>query len=251
MNGNNLEISLQQASWDAINEARRLGESAVPILKKYSADNDNLKRQIAVESAGAVGGDEAAQILIDGLKDKDIGVNLSAAHALERNPNPGATETVVELLNTNDEEVFREALALAAGGLSGEKTVEVLKKIEAADEDQVSVNAQMALAKLGDAPAKQAIINQLDDALPGIRYAALEKLIYIKDPSLARYARKLLGDKNPAVRIGLINDPEYRRVCDQAVDTIVFLLKLAISFEVSSSIIYKDKEIFEVESMTG
>lgn len=250
MNGNNLEIFLQQINWSAVDEARQLGESAVPILKKYSQDADYQKRQITVESAGVVGGDEAAQILIDGLKDENIGVNLSAAQALERNPNPGATDTVVELLNTNDEEVFRESLALAAGGLPGEKTVEVLKKIEAADEDQVSVNAQMALAKLGDVPAKQAIMNQLDDALPGIRYAALEKLIYIKDSGLARYARKLLNDKNPAVRIGLPSDPEYRRVCDQAVDTIIFLLKLAVSFKVSSSVVYKDKEIDEVESLT-
>ena len=250
MNANNLEIFLQQTNWNAVDEARQLGESAVPILKKYSQDADYQKRQIAVESAGAVGGDEAAQILIDGLKDENIGVNLSAAQALERNPNSGATDTVVELFDTNDEEVFREALALAAGGLPGEKTVEALKKIEAADEDQVSVNAQMALAKLGDATAKQAIMNQLDDPLPRTRYDALEKLIYIKDQSLARYARKLLNDKNPAVSIGLPSDTEFRRVCDQAVDTIVFLLKLAVSFKLSSSVIYKDKELDEVESLT-
>jgi HEAT repeat protein len=250
MDGNSLEIFLQQKSWGAVDEARQLGKSAMPILKKYSHDADYQKRQIAVESAGAVGGDEAAQILVDGLKDENIGVNLSAAHTLAKNPNPGATETVIELLNTNDEEVFREALALAAGGLPGEKTVEVLKRIEAAGEDQVSVNAQMALAKLGDGPAKQAIMKQLDAAEPRTRYNALEKLIYINDVRLARYARKLLGDKNPALRTGLVNDPEYRRVCDQAVDTIVFLLKLPVSFEVSSDIIYTDREILEVESMT-
>ena len=241
---------MQQASWGAVDEARRLGESAVPILKQYSQDADYQKRQIAVESAGEVGGEEAALILIDGLKDQNIGVNLSAAHTLRKHPNPGATATVVELLKTTGEEVFREALALAAGGLPGEKTVEVLRKLEAADEHQVSVNAQMALAKLGDSQAKQAIVNQLDDALPRIRYDALEKLIYINDVNLARYARKLLGDKSPAVNIGLINDPEYRRVCDQTVDTVVFLLKLTVSFVVSSDIIYRNKEILEVESMT-
>lgn len=249
MSGNSLEISLRQVNWAAVDEARRLGKSAVPVLKKYSQDADYRKRQIAVESAGAVGGDDAALILIDGLKDENMGVKLSAAQALTRNPNPGVTETVVELLKTNDEEVFREALALAAGGLPGKKTVDVLKKIDAASEDQVSVNAQMALARLDDREAKQAIVKQLDDVLPRTRYDALEKLIYVNDASLARDAKKLLRDKNPAVNVGLINDREYRRVCDQAVDTLVFLLNSKVSFKVSSDIIYRDSEIDEVESL--
>lgn len=250
MNGNTLEILLQQASWEAVNEARRLGESALPTIKKYSKNEDFQKRQIAVACAGKIGGEDAGQILSAGLKDENINVRLTAAKTLKDNPNPAATETVVELLENSQEPVLREILALAAGSLPGEKTVEVLRKIVEADEGQVSVNAQMALAKLGDGEAKQAIMNQLDDPLPRTRYTALEKLIYINDSALARYTRKLLGDKNPAVMIGSIRNPKYRRVCDQAVDTLVFLLKLSVSFRTSIEIIYSDKEIFEVEAET-
>ena len=250
MNGNTLEIYFQQANWAAVDETMRLRESALPTIKKYGQDKDYQKRQIAVECAGVIGGEVAAQILIAGLKDDNINVRLSAAKTLERNPNSSATEAVVELVNESDEEVLREILALAAGHLPGEKTVEVLKKIEQADEQQVSVNAQMALAKLGDEEAKQAIISQLDDALPRTRYDALEKLIYIDDASLARYAKKHLVHKSPAVMIGTVKSPRYRRVCDQAVDTMVFLLKLKVPFQVSIEIIYSDKEILAVESLT-
>lgn len=248
MNGNTLENSLQMASWEAVDEARRAGEGALPTVEKYSRDEDYKKRQIAVACAGVIEGEGAARILAAGLTDENINVRLTAAKTLKNKPNPAVTETVIERLENSQEEVLRELLALAAGRLPGEKTIEILKKIVEADEGQVSVNAQMALAKLGDGEAKQAILNQLDDALPRTRYNALEKLIYINDPTLARYAGKLLGDKNPAMVIGSVRNPIYRRVCDQAVDTLIFLLKPAVSFRTSIEIIYSDKELLEVES---
>ena len=250
MNGNTLEFSLQQTSWSAVDEARRLGENALPTVTTYSTDKNYKKRQIAVACAGVIDGEGAGRILAAGLNDENINVRLTAAKTLKAKPNPAATETVLERLENSQEEVIRQLLALAAGSLPGEKTVEVLKKIEAANEGEVSDNAQMALAKLGDGKAKQAILSQLDDALPRTRYNALEKLIYINDPTLARYAGKLLGDKNPALMIGSLYTQKYRRVCDQAVDTLIFLLKLAVSFRSSVEIIYADKEISEVESLT-
>ena len=64
MNGNNLEIFLQQASWTAVDEARQLGEDALPVVEKYSIDEDYKKRQIAVACAGVIGGESAARILV-------------------------------------------------------------------------------------------------------------------------------------------------------------------------------------------
>lgn len=250
MNGNTLEFALQQASWEAVDEALRLGAEALPTVKKYSTDEAYKKRQIAIACAGVIKGESAAQILTAGLRDENVNVRLTAAKALKAKPNPAATEAVVERLENSPEEVLRELLALTAGSLPGKKTVEVLRKIAAADEGEVSVNAQMALAKLGDGEAKQAIINQLDDPLPRTRYNALERLIYINDPNLARYVPKLLRDKNPALKIGDIYSSEFRRVCDQAVDTLNFLLKLSVSFRTSPEIIYSDEEILQVESKT-
>lgn len=250
MNGKGLEISLEQASWMAVDEARGMGESAMPVIERFSKDEKFDRRQIAVAAAGAVNTEGAAPILIAGLTDENVNVRLEAAKALQANPFPSAADAVAEMLDNSDEEVLREILALAAGGMGSEKMIEVLKKIEAADEAQVSVNAQMALAKIGDDQSKQAIIAQLDDPEARTRYNALEKLIYINDPRLAELAIRLLGDTAIASTIGSVRNPQYRRVCDRAVDTLVYLMKLSGSFRVSPEIIYGEREIREVMDRT-
>lgn len=250
MNGRGLEISLEQASWLAVDEARAMGESAMPVIERFSKDEKFERRQVAVAAAGAVGADSAAPVLVAGLTDENVNVRLEAAKALQDNPLPAAADAVAQILDNSDEEVLRELLALAAGGMGSEKMVEVLKKIEAADEAQVSVNAQMALAKIGDDQSKQAIISQLDDPEPRTRYNALEKLVYIGDANLARFAIKLLGDTAIALTIGSVRNPQYRRVCDQAVDTLVFLLRLPVNFRVSPEIIYSEGEIRQVMDLT-
>ena len=249
MNGtNSLEIALQQKSWEAVTEAGRLGENAFPVVKKYSRDENYQTRQIAVACAGFLEDEKAAPILAAGLDDDNINVRLEAAKTINKYPKPGVTDAVLEKLENSPEDVLKEILALAAGKLPGEKTIEVLKRVQKAEEGKVSENAQMALAKLGDAEAKEAIVKELSDSLPRTRYDALEKLIYINNASLATYAKRLLGDKSEAIRIGNIKRPQYRRVCDQAVDTIVFLLNLSVSFLVRKDRIYSDQEIQEVEA---
>ncbi len=248
MNGtNNLEIALQQKSWEAVNEAKRLNENALPLIKKYGRDEDYQKRQIAVACAGVIEDDGVVPVLAAELDDDNVNVRLEAAKAINKNPKPGVTDAVLEKLQNSQENVLKEILALAAGKLPGEKTIEVLKKVQKSEEGQVSINAQMALAKLGNSEAKEAIVKELSDPLARTRYDALEKLIYIEDSALATYARRLLHDKADAVMIGVIRRPKYRRVCDQAVDTIIFLLNLSVTFRVDKGKIYDDREIQEVD----
>lgn len=249
MNGtNNLEIALQQKSWEAVSEAKRLGENALPLIKKYGRDEDYQKRQIAVACTGVIKDDGIVPILTAELDDDNVNVRLEAAKAINKNPNPGLTNSVLEKLENSQEDVLKEFLALAAGKLPGEKTIEVLRKVQESEEGQVSINAQMALAKLGDREAKEAIVGELSDPLARTRYDALEKLIYIDNAALATYARKLLHDKTDAIRIGNIKKPEYRRVCDQAVDTFLYLLNLSVAFRMDKGKIYSDREIQEVDS---
>lgn len=252
MNGtNNLEIALQQKSWQAVNEAKRLNENALPLIKKYGSDEDYQKRQIAVACAGVIDDDGVVPVLTAELDDDNINVRLETAKAINKNPKPGVTDAVLEKLENSQEDVLKEFLALAAGKLPGEKTIEVLKKVRDSEEGQVSINAQMALAKLGVGEAKEAIVKELSDPLARTRYDALEKLIYIDDAALVPYSNRLLGDKSDAIRIGNIKRPQYRRVCDQAVDTIVFLLNLSLTFRAGKGQIYNAREIQEVDSKSG
>lgn len=249
MNGtNSLDISLKQKGSGAVDEAKRLGEDALPVIEKYSQDEDYEKRRLAVECAGVIRHEKAAPILAAGLEDDNINVRLEAAIAIDENPIPGVTDAVLEILENSQEDDLREILTLAAGKLPGEKTVEVLKKVQKAEEGKVSENAEMALAKLGDGESKEAIVKELSEPLPRTRYEALQKLIYIDDTALASYAKKLLGDESVALTIGTVRNPGYRRVCDQAVDTIIYLLRLSVTFEASEERIYDDREIHEVIS---
>ena len=52
-----------------------------------------------------------------------------------------------------------------------------------------------------------------------------------------------------AQKIGPKKAPKFRRVCDQAVDTLVALLKLKVPFETNIEKIYSDAEINTVAKM--
>jgi HEAT repeat protein len=238
-----LEIFLTQKSWASVDEAKRVGTAALPILRRFSRDEDYQKRQLTMTCVGEIGSPQGGTILANGIADENLNVALAAVRELIKKPYPSATDAVNEQLNKDQDQVLRELLALAAGWLPGDKTTETLQKIVAANDGRVSENARMALAKLGDAESRQIILQELSDPLPRTRYDALKKLIYIGDPSLARYAQRLLNDKNPALRIGNIRNPHFRRVCDQAVDTIVELLNAQVGFRVSPEKIYHDEEI--------
>ncbi len=246
-----MEVAFQSASWDAVKEAGKLGANALPVIEKYSRDENYQKRQIAVASAAAIQSEAAVPIFIAGLDDDNVNVRIAAAKAINENPYPALTDAVLSKIENCNDEVIKESLVLSAGKLPGDKTIEVLKKVNESDSGQVSENAEMALARLGDTEAKSKIVEELSDEIPGIRYQALEKLIYIKDRRLLPYAKRLLGDKTEAIKFGNIKAPKYRRVCDQAVETALFLGGVSASFVTAKDRIYGDREIREVEEKTS
>lgn len=243
-----LEKLLAAADWKAVEEARRMGSAALPIIRPFIKDKNETVRQIAVGCAGAIGDPQGADILAAGLKDVSLGVQLGAARELAEKPYPAATEAVLELLNKKPEEVLTELLIKAAGNLPGAKTVATLRPFLAGD-DVIATQTIYALAKLGDAAGRKALSAKLSAKLPRTRYEALENLCYVNNSSFAATAKKLLSDKANALPIGLPSDPLNRRVADQAVDSLVCLLKLQPPFETSQSKVYTDREIATIRNL--
>ena len=243
-----LEKLLAAADWKAVEEARRMGSAALPIIRPFIKDKNETVRQIAVGCAGAIGDPQGADILAAGLKDVSLGVQLGAARELAEKPYPAATEAVLELLNKKPEEVLTELLIKAAGNLPGAKTVATLRPFLAGD-DVIATQTIYALAKLGDAAGRKALSAKLSAKLPRTRYEALENLCYVNNSSFAATAKKLLFDKANALPIGLPSDPLNRRVADQAVDSLVCLLKLQPPFETSQSKVYTDREIATIRNL--
>ena len=243
-----LEKLLAEANWKAVEEARRMGKAALPIIRPFIKDKNEQVRQIAVGCAGAVGDPQGADILATGLKDVSLGVQLGAARELAEKSYPAAAEAVLELLNKKPEEVLTELLIKAAGNLPGAKTIATLRPFLAGD-DVIATQTIYALAKLGDAAGRKALAKRFSAKLPRTRYEALENLCYVSDSSFAATAKKLLSDKANALPIGLPNDPLNRRVADQAVDSLVCLLKLQPPFETSQSKVYTDREISTIRNL--
>lgn len=105
----------------------------------------------------------------------------------------------------------------------------------------------MALARLGDAKARAQLKNDLSSAVPRTRYETLDHLRYVGDLNLIPSVKKLLDDREHARRIGTARHPRFRRVCDQAVDTTVFLLHLP--FPAAPEKIYTDQELARVREL--
>lgn len=246
-----LEKMLETGNWKAVEEAKRQGPGALPLLRRFIQHQNYRSRQIAMACAGAIGADEGADVLVAGLKDSNVNVHVAAANELAVMGYPSATEAVLEQMMRHRDEYVRERLALAAGYLPGHKTVAVLRSI-AKDNGQLGINARLALAKLGDPEARRWLTDRLSSSTPRTRYDALGEVRYLNNQQFVDIAKRMLVDRAEAVRIGpILAAPRYRRVCDQAIDTLVLLLQLKVPFEVTVEKIYTDQELEQLKQLVS
>ena len=243
-----LKKLIAEANWQAVEEAKRQGSLALSIIRPFITDKNYQVRQIAVNCVGAIGDPQGADVLVAGLKDENVNVRSAAARELSEKPYPAAAGAVLEVLKTDADEILREMLATAAGFFPGDKTVAVLRPLANGD-SILAANAMFALAKLGDVTGHKLLSTKLAAKLPRTRYDALEGLCYVNDLRFALTARQLLSDRANAVTIGSVRNQKIRRVCDQAVDSLVCLLKLKPPFEISPVKIYTDQEIATVRNL--
>lgn len=244
-----LESLLESANWDAVDHAQREGPAALPAIRQYARSKNYRTRQISVACAARIGGNEAAAIVAAGLTDDNINVQLQAAKELSSGKFPSAAQAVLEELSHGQEYLVREFLALAAGYIPGSQTVAILRPL-AEGKGTLATNARMALCRLGDEHALSELIKDLSSSVPRTRYESLDQLRYVGNPELIPYAKRSLSDKEPAVRIGPARHPRFRRVCDQAVDTLVLLLNLRPPFPIAAEHIYTDEQLEQIRELS-
>jgi HEAT repeat protein len=245
-----LEGLFNAANWKAVDLAAKQGEAAMPAVRRAAASKNPDTRQLAMASAARIRGAEAGKILGQGLSDADLTVRVEAANGLSANPPPEAAPALLAKLAVEEDPGIKQALAMGAGYLPGDRTVKVLQMV-AIGTDEVARTARMALAKLGDKTARDSLFADLASGDAYTRYTALGWMRYINDKSLAPSAKKLLYDKADAFSIGPVRAPKMRRVCDQAVDTLVHLLELKPPFPTSAEKIYTEAEINAVAKMAA
>ncbi|MCR4308570.1 MAG: hypothetical protein NUW14_00885 [Deltaproteobacteria bacterium] len=244
-----LERLLADGDFRAVEVAASMGDAAVPALRKGAGMPAYRSRQVAVACAGRVGGEAAGEILSLGLKDGNVNVRVAAAGQLSVNPPESAKDAVLSTLVRSTETDVREMLAFSAGYFPGERTVAILRSI-ASGKEVLSSNARMALARLGDPAGREAVLNDLASSDPLVRYETVGGLRYVNDPSLAIRVKPLLLDTEEAQAIGPGGGWKYRRVCDQAVDTLIYLLKLKLPFPTGEETIYGEEQLLRVRDLT-
>ena len=242
-----LQEKISAGDWRAVELAGKIGASAWLVIKKAAESSYYKSRQIAMSCAGCIGGEESGPVLSSGISDTNINVRLAAAKALSVNPPLSAADAICEVLSSSKEKELLIFLALAAGYLPGKSIVGALQNL--LKKNDVSAQyACMALAKLGDRSALRHIKANLDSPNPRIRYEALVQIKYVDDSSLAIGVKKFLIDCAEAFQIGPSRNPTYRRVCDQAVDTLVSLLNLSPKFKICPEKRYSDAELRDAMS---
>ena len=244
-----LERLLAEGDFRAVEVAAGMGDAAVPALRKGAGMPGYRSRQVAMACAGRVGGEASGEILSLGLKDGNVNVRVAAAGQLSVNPPESARDAVLSALVRSTETDVREMLAFSAGYFPGERTVAILRSI-AAGKEVLASNARMALARLGDKAGREALVADLGSSDARVRYETVGGLRYVNDPALASHVKPLLRDTEDVQALGSERSRRYRRVCDEAVDTLVYLLKLRLPFPADEETIYTGEQLLQVQDMT-
>lgn len=244
-----LERLLEEGDFRAVEVAAAMGEAAVPALRKGAEMPGYRSRQVAMACAGKVGGEASGKILSLGLKDGNVNVRVAAAGQLSVNPPESARDAILSTLVRSNESDVREMLAFSAGYFPGERTIAILRSI-ASGKEVLASNARLALARLGDAAGREALLAELGSSDARVRYDTVGGLRYVNDPSLANVVKPLLRDAEDVQAVGPERRRKFRRVCDQAVDTLAYLLKLKLPFPTSEETIYTEEQLLHVRDLT-
>ena len=202
------------------------------------------------------------------LKSADINDRRNAADELSRLSSDLAGWPDIRSLSTNlieylqrwDENSYKAALLLGDIGRNDSVPIlrSVLKKADGIKDemdDRKVIAPRMkeaclkALLKLREPEAQTEIKKMLEGTSPQQRANAIEAISYAGRKDMVKLLVPLLDDDRDAVNIAPSGGSFYLRVCDLAVNTIVDLAKLSVSFSIQRGEKYTPNQIDEVKRL--
>ena len=243
----------------------KLGAAVVPHLVPYLSDPDVSIRRLVVSVFSAIGGRPAAGAVADALRDKDPDIQERAAAAVYQFDRPGeivGDARHAEALRASVEGSNHAAAAvLLLGYAPGQASLALLRKLERlpperrtklhpwAEAVPVSLVATVASSRLGDGPARLALLEALEHASTEVYAFLLGVVRDIDDPSvLHALAKALHDDREIGGGVPSVAEPR-RRVCDAAVDALADRLRLPVRFARKPAARYGAQEIEEVRKL--
>jgi HEAT repeat protein len=246
-----LEEQLNQLNGEARDTAGRLGKEALPtLLKRYPGESPR-GRALVLECLAEVKGDEAVRTLVQALRDEEPDVRNTALRLLHRVNSPSAVGPLTALISQSPHPRVRGEVARILGRMGATSSLPALKKQAAAEPDpEAARKINLAMARLGDGPARIKVLEGLASPEPKIRYYAIGDLEFINDPRLLPHLLPLLDDESRVVNIGQERWPLWHRVCDRAVDAAAVLSGKPMPFPVGKRN-YSKEEIQEARQIIG
>lgn len=234
----------------AVNLAKEVGSSAFSRIEPLTANEDDEVRMIAFSCLGYIGGENAAEVLINGLTDESPSVSVEASRGLKNYLSPAIYPKLLEVWDKVEDPARRSEIALMLGKIEGAKVSDLKQKFEKEDNADVKGSLRAAIAKLGDGDSKAEFLKNLQGAKDRELKKYLDYVEYINQTWALRGLSPVLKDKSDLIRIGIDGAPglvpEYLRACDVAVNLIARLTGKKFSFDVDGKTNYSDSQIQEV-----
>lgn len=173
-------------------------DDALVTLQKYLDSDDRELRHRAISTLRRLKNRKGAAMLIPFLSDTDNDTRRLAVEAVGALGEPSVAPALRDIVSKDRQEPVRAAAARALGELKDKKAQTVLEEA-LHDGRTVRCQAIVALGLIGDKCAVPALLAQLRDQAPEIRYHACNALGEIGELSGPEPLQDLLDDKEAMV----------------------------------------------------
>jgi HEAT repeat protein len=243
-----LEQSILQKDWRAIELAHRAGPRAAAEVEPYLGSGDPAIRVLAVDCLNAAGGAAFAPLMIRALADPNEHVRINVILALHEHLPKGQEAALVAAWDADHSHdgFVRQQIPMILGRMQSRDTIpEWRERLTTEPLADVKDGMIAGMAKMGDAAA-WAEFGKLLESARGRRTAELiEYVKYLAEPWVIPLLAPVLERRNIAVDLSNHRTSVYRRECDLAVDEVLRISEARFSFARNEIVQYTDSQIGE------
>lgn len=244
-----LERQVKAGDGVAQGTAAKMGQSAVPVLARLSADPSPQVRNLALVCLNIVGGPTTSKVAMDHVDDQDINVVSTAIQILHRFPPKGADARLRELYLGSDDAFVRAQMPLIAGRLGAEANANEWAKLWTRDgQGDIHEGLTVGLARMGYSPAREEFVKALQASRGYESRKWIDHAVYMENKWVLPALGTMLERLEPAYDISPDFNPRYLRTADLAVIAIAKLGAKDFSFSATLGVQFSSAQIAEVRS---
>lgn len=241
----NLAQRVERKDWRVVRDMAGATRDTISAIAQLATSPDREVRILAISCLDESGGPVARAVFLAAVADREEDVRDRAVQAIEHHAIAEDLAPIVAQLKTHGDEFVRERLALVVGRTADPATIADLAQVLARGQaKEVAEAIRLAMARLGDADSKAAVVARLGAPDVETRLKAIEDFVYVRDPASATLLLPLLDDRRDALKAGPTPSRFYLRTCDLALDALAKVLGSAtFPFSTGEYRRYSDEEL--------